>query len=213
MTVTAGRPRAAQGDRRSRSRAALLEAAARGLSKYGYANLVLKTVAAEAGYTRGALYHLFENKADLALAVVAWVHETWSAEVGYVMDEEVDAATALLALARAHAVYCRRDVARVMLTLRVEFEGQDHPVSHAVAELLEDLEARCVGLIDTGRSTGVIPPGPPSTEVADAYLATVEAVGIAVGGRAPFDVQLAERAVRGLLGLPPVETVGTDGGS
>lgn len=183
-----------------------MEAAARGLSKYGYANLVLKTVASEAGYTRGALYHLFENKAELALAVVAWVDQTWSAEVGYVMDDEAEPVDALISLARAHAVYCRRDVARVMLMLRVEFEGQDHPVGHAVGELLDALEARCVSLIDTGRSTGVIPQGPPSAEVASAYLATMEAIGIALSGRAPFDVELAERAVRGLLDLPSVGT-------
>ncbi|MGH9024854.1 MAG: TetR family transcriptional regulator, partial [Acidimicrobiia bacterium] len=37
-------------------------------------------MASEADYTRGALYHLFANKEDLAPAVVAWVEETWWAE-------------------------------------------------------------------------------------------------------------------------------------
>lgn len=46
-----------QADRRARSRAALLESAARGLSRYGYGNLVLEQVARDAGFTRGALYH------------------------------------------------------------------------------------------------------------------------------------------------------------
>ena len=48
-----------QAERSARSRGALLEAAARGLSRYGYGNLNLERVAAEAGYTRGALYHQF----------------------------------------------------------------------------------------------------------------------------------------------------------
>ncbi len=78
-----GRP--TQADRRARTRSALLEAAARGLSRDGYANLVLERVAREAGYTRGALYHLFANKEDVALAVVAWVEETWYAEVGHLL--------------------------------------------------------------------------------------------------------------------------------
>ena len=51
----ATRERPTQADRRARSRAALLEATARGISRAGYANLVLADVAAEAGYTRGAL--------------------------------------------------------------------------------------------------------------------------------------------------------------
>jgi hypothetical protein len=48
---------AAQAERRARTRDALLDAAARGLSRYGYADLALERVASEAGYTRGALYH------------------------------------------------------------------------------------------------------------------------------------------------------------
>jgi AcrR family transcriptional regulator len=54
-----------------------LETAARGLSRHGYASLVLERVASEAGYPRGALYPLFASKEDLA--VVRWVEETWNA--------------------------------------------------------------------------------------------------------------------------------------
>ena len=73
------RPRT-QAERRARTRAALLEAGARGFSRYGYGNLVLEKVAGEAGYTRGALYHLFAGKEDLAVAVVDWVADTWERE-------------------------------------------------------------------------------------------------------------------------------------
>ena len=59
----------------------MLESAARGLSRYGYGNLALEQVARDAGYTRGALYHQFRDKEDLALAVVEWVDETWRREV------------------------------------------------------------------------------------------------------------------------------------
>ena len=79
-------PRRSQADRRAETRSALLASAARGLSRYGYGNLVLADVAAEAGYTRGALYHLFADKEALALAVVAWVGETWEQEVGSQAD-------------------------------------------------------------------------------------------------------------------------------
>ncbi|MEV8537057.1 TetR/AcrR family transcriptional regulator [Streptomyces sp. NPDC051211] len=204
--VTAGAPKGArrsQADRRAQTRNALLEAAARGLSTYGYANLVLERVAGEAGYTRGALYHLFANKEELALAVVQWVEETWDAEVGRLVAAESDPVDALLALARGHAVYCRRDVAQVMLTLRVEFAGQDHPVGRAITDIVERLAADCAALIAAGRDSGAIPPGPPPAHMASAYLGIVEAVGIELAGHAPYDVELADRAVRGLLGLPP----------
>ncbi|MFD5424680.1 TetR/AcrR family transcriptional regulator [Streptomyces sp. NPDC127084] len=197
--------RRTQADRRAQTRSALLEAAARGLSTYGYANLVLDRVAAAAGYTRGALYHLFAGKEELALAVVGWVEETWEAEVGGLVDAESDPVEALLALARGHAVYCRRDVANVMMTLRVEFAGQDHPVGRAITDIVSRLEADCADLIAAGRSSGAIPPGPPPAETASAYLGVIEAVGIQLADRAPHDVELAQRAVRGLLNLPPVQ--------
>ena len=71
-----------QVDRSARTRSALLVSAAKELSRYGYGNLILERVASEAGYTRGALYHQFEDKEDLALAVLDWVQENWLREVG-----------------------------------------------------------------------------------------------------------------------------------
>src|SRR5438876_10337479 len=94
--------RATQAERRARSRSALLESAARGLSRYGYGNLVLEEVAREAGYTRGALYHQFKGKEDLALAVLEWVNETWTREVGGPAKQEPDPVAELIALARGH---------------------------------------------------------------------------------------------------------------
>src|SRR4051812_39167154 len=70
-----------QAERSARTRAALLESAAKGLSRHGYGNLVLEQVARDAGYTRGALYHQFKDKDDLALGVLEWVWRTWGEEV------------------------------------------------------------------------------------------------------------------------------------
>lgn len=201
--LTRQRPRRTQAERRARSRNALLEAAARGLSRYGYANLSLERVASEAGYTRGALYHQFANKEDLALAVVSWVDQTWHAEVGHLFTADADPVETLLAVARGHAVYCRRDVARVMMILRVEFAGRDHPVGRAIGDVVDRLLANCTDLITVARESGAIPPGPPPRDTALALIGALESVAIQLARRAPHDTALAERAVRGLLGLPP----------
>ena len=200
-TTAPPRRRPTQAERRARTRGALLEAAARGLSRYGYAKLVLEDVAREAGYTRGALYHQFRDKDDLVMAVLAWVDETWWREVGGLADGQPDAATALIALARGHAVYCRRDVARFMMALRVEFSSQDHPVAREVDRALRKLVKRCARLVNAGRRDGSIPPGPPATAVALAYIGAVEGAVIALAGRAPHDERLAARAAVGVLGL------------
>ena len=111
-------------------------------------------MASEAGYTRGALYHQFKDKEDLALAVIEWVDENWMREVGGPAKDEPDPVAELIALARGHAVYCRRDIARVVMALRVEFSSQDHPVGREIERISEGLVKRVARLIDAGRKTG-----------------------------------------------------------
>lgn len=197
--------RRTQAERSAATRAALLESAARGLSRHGYGNLKLEDVARDAGYTRGALYHQFRDKEDLALAVVRWVDETWREEVGEAVAAEQEPVAALLALARGHAVICRRDIARVSIALRMEFAGQDHPVAREVDRASASLVERCARLVSAGRRDGSIPPGPPARAVGRALVGALEGTVIAVGGRAPHDEVLAARAVAGVLGLPGVE--------
>ena len=197
----AGGWRSTQADRSARTRSALLESAARGLSRYGYGNLILERVASEAGYTRGALYHQFKDKEDLAMAVIDWVDATWRQEVGRLIDQESDPVVALIAMARGHAVYCRRDVARVAMALRLEFSGQDHPVGRHLERVSESLLERCTRLIGAGRRAGTIPAGPPARAVALALIGALEGTVIGLAGQAPHDEVLAARAAAGVLGL------------
>jgi AcrR family transcriptional regulator len=202
MTEQAAPPRRVrrtQAERSARSRAALLEATARGISRVGYGNLVLEEVAAEAGYTRGALYNQFHDKQTLVLAALEWVDDTWHAEVGSVFDEELPPVDALVELARRHAIYCRRDNARMMVALRIELGSRDHPVGNAVRVKTTDLLARVRSLIVAGRRDGSIGPGPPAAVLAAASMAAIEGVVIALAGRVGDDEQIAQRVALGLL--------------
>lgn len=198
--VTSGRRRT-QAERVEQTRSRLLESAARGFSTYGYGNVRLEDIARDAGYTRGALYHLFANKDELALAVIDWVERTWRAEVGDPAEGLDDPAERLLWTARAHARYCRKQVAAVLMSLRVEFAGRDHPVGEALSRVVGPLIADLAKLITLGRRRGSLPPGPPPRVVARAYIGVLEGVTSGVTGP-PHDADLTERAVRGLLGLP-----------
>src|SRR5918994_2624642 len=202
-STSARRP--TQAERSARTRSALLESAARGLSRAGYGNLNLERVAADAGYTRGALYHQFEDKEDLALAVLDWVHENWVREVGASAGQEPDPVAELIALARGHAVFCRRDLARVVMALKVEFSGQDHPVGQEIERVSETGVKRVARVIQKGRRDGSIPPGPPARVVALAFMGALEGAVIALAGQAPHDERLAARVAAGVLGLegPP----------
>ena len=199
--VSDPRRRPTQAERSARSRSALLESAARGLSRYGYGNLVLEEVARDAGYTRGALYHQFKDKEDLALAVVRWADETWRLEVGKPADRESDPVSTLIAMARGHAILSRRQVARVAMALRIEFSGQDHAIARELEHVQEGLVKRVARLVNAGRREGSIPPGPPARTVAFALIGAMEGAAIGLGGQRPHDELLTARAVAGVLGL------------
>jgi len=190
-----------QAERSARTRNALLESAARRISRHGYANLMLEQVARDAGYTRGALYHQFAGKEELALAVVEWAAATWDAEVWEPAQREPGPVAVLIALARGHIVFCRRDVARVMMALRMEFDRREHPVGRAVRKVEKRNLGRVAALIEAGRSDGSIPAGPP---LAAALLGAIEGLAMVVAGK-PHDEDLAERVARGVLGVPEAE--------
>ena len=197
--------RRSQADRRDQTRAALLESAARHLSRFGYGNVVLEQVARDAGYTRGALYYLFADKQELSLAVIQWVLETWDEEVAPQIDAEADAVAALFALARGHARFCRRDLAGVAMALRVEFAGQDHPVGRVVEAAYAELVERCEQLISVAREAGTLPSGPPARVTAHALVGALEGVTIALAGQRAYDELYAAQVAAGVLGLEPPE--------
>lgn len=193
--------RRSQAERRERSRTALLESAARHLSRHGYGNLVLEQVARDAGYTRGALYHQFKDKEELTLAVLRWVDEDWQREVGALVARECEPVATLVALARGHATYCRRDVARFGMALRLEFGGTDHPIGRELDRVSAALVTRCARLVSAGRRDGAVPAGPPARAVALGLVGALEGAIIFLAGQAPHDEELAERLVRGALGV------------
>jgi AcrR family transcriptional regulator len=157
--------------------------------------------ACEALDARGALYHRFKDNEPLVLAVLDLVDETWSQDVRPLVDREPDPVAALIALARGHAVFCRQDVARLMMALRLDFSGQDHPVGRKLERISESLCECCTRLIRAGRRVGTIPAGPPVRAVALAFIGAVEGAVIELAGQAPHDEALAARAAAGVLGL------------
>ena len=165
--------------------------------------MVLDRVASDAGYTRGALYHLFANKEELVLAVVESVRGEWRNEVGVLLTDETDPVATLIAVARAYATSSRHDVPSVLTRLRAEFVGTDHPIEKAINEVRRDFSKVAGRLITAGRTSGTIPPGPPAEVVAIAYMGVLDGVVNHLGGQEPFDAQFAERATIGVLGLPP----------
>ena len=72
------------------TRAAIISAARALFTVHGYAETPLETVASEADVTRGALYHHFEDKRALFLAVFVALQEELAAKLLAAADLEAD---------------------------------------------------------------------------------------------------------------------------
>lgn len=201
---SSGTNRNGHADRRARTMGALMAAGAMNISRHGYSDLVLDRIASDAGYTRGALYHLFPNKDALVLAVLEWVSLAWRDEVGFLLLDTSDPVETLISVARRSAIYSRHEQVRVLSRLRPEFVGTNHPIEQALNDLTEGYIEVVAQLITAGRTASAIPPGPPASVVARAYIGALDGVVNHLGDHAPFDAHLAESAVLGVLGLPPV---------
>lgn len=89
-------------DRTEATRTALLDAAQRLFVEKGYAETATPEIVAAAGVTRGALYHHFEDKKALFLAVAEREAVAVAAEIETTAAPETDARLALLSGARAY---------------------------------------------------------------------------------------------------------------
>lgn len=113
-TATASARRNPKGDKRERTRAALLEAARGLVREKGYERTTLEGVATRAGMTTGAIYGNFKNRDDLfiALGQKYWAPITLSITPGATFAEAMQA----LAKATLKAVDERTPVAVGRLT-------------------------------------------------------------------------------------------------
>jgi AcrR family transcriptional regulator len=82
------RPRRSQAQRRQATRDALLSAGRRLFAERGVAAVSTEELVTEAGVTRGSLYHHFQDKNDLFLAVFVQLEEQVCAEMTALIDAE-----------------------------------------------------------------------------------------------------------------------------
>jgi AcrR family transcriptional regulator len=112
------RKRRTQAERSAATRAALVAAARRLFAERGYAAVGTPEVVAAAGVTRGALYHQFEGKADLFLAVYEAVEQELTERIGQQVAAAgaTDPLAALTVGAEAFLDACAEpDVQRIVL--------------------------------------------------------------------------------------------------
>ncbi|MEO6471684.1 MAG: TetR/AcrR family transcriptional regulator [Aeromicrobium sp.] len=106
-----------QADRSGSTRAALIGAGTRLFADRGYAAVPAEVIVAEAGVTRGALYHHFDGKLGLFRAVFEELETSITAEVAAVIGEIPDQWSATIAgLGHFLDICARPEVIRIALT-------------------------------------------------------------------------------------------------
>jgi AcrR family transcriptional regulator len=100
--TSAPSPRA-RGNKRERSKAAIVAAAAQVVMRRGIAAATLDEIASVAGMTKGAIYSNFANKADLILAVVDSKQLSLGADFAAGATSDALAQAFLRLLERSHA--------------------------------------------------------------------------------------------------------------
>ncbi len=105
-----------QAARSASTRAKLIRAARTLFARRGYAAVGTEEIVRRAGVTRGALYHQFEGKEDLFLAVYEQVEQELTAGVDGQLGEITSPFAALRAGVRAFLEACRTpEVQRIVL--------------------------------------------------------------------------------------------------
>lgn len=105
---------------REQRREQLLQAAQRVFSRSGFHAAKVADVAAEAGVSQGTVYHYFDSKEELLLAVFTdWETDNLQAEIGQLLESVPSAAEALAMLAQAATA--RVSASMELLEASVEF--------------------------------------------------------------------------------------------
>lgn len=115
-------------ERGERTRGRILEAAAGAFAEGGYAATSLNAIVAASGLTKGAFYHHFDSKEELALAAFRYKQEQLVARSAAAITDAHDAPAALRALLCERAAALREDPAsRAVLRLGAEFRALASP--------------------------------------------------------------------------------------
>jgi AcrR family transcriptional regulator len=195
----------------SRTRARLLDAAAREVARHGIAGAGLGAIAEAAGLRTGSVYFHFSSKDEL---IGAMLEEGIRRSLEYLdsglaaVSADATPAARLRAAVQAHAraVAELADYAVVALSAALSPTlPTAGPDAVAFRALRHDYVHRWTGLVADAQRAGVLRPGPDPRLVRDLVLGAVNAAGLA--GRDPDEVAAA---VLGLLRLDPPGRAGVD---
>jgi AcrR family transcriptional regulator len=201
-TGIAPRPRLSRAETKEKTHRLLLEAALGAFMRFGYQGATLDRIAAEAGFTKGAIYAHFQNKEALFLELL-----------GERLRDNVITLEALIALGQERPECLDEELGRwidgvdtrdnlPLLMLELEFESRRNPSFLAVFDQIIVRHQKAIGRIIARyfEIAGRKPPMPVE-EMAASIIVMAEGVALARQTRTSGELASA-KAIRVLLGMP-----------
>lgn len=152
-------------ERQAQTREALVDAARHHFAEHGYAGASLEKIAADAGFTRGAVYANFKDRAELFLAVLDDRLQKQVSEL-----EAVGTELAALSAWRSRNARSQRGLSLAVLEFRIA-ALRDERVRKQLRDRDRALRQAFAGLITRAADTDGIQLPLPAEQVAAALLA------------------------------------------
>ena len=169
-----------RGDRKARTRALLLQAAARVYARRGFDGATLDEVAAEAGFTKGAVYSHFGSKENLLLALSEEQRSAQLAEQLQLFDRERASWERPLAGSARWMETLREEPDRFRLFIELWVRAQrDERVRAMLAGGVEELRAMIAGFARAGAEDAGLDPDPDADrQAASVFVALTMGMGL-----------------------------------
>lgn len=166
--------------RKAQTRARLLDAAAQVYARRGFDGATLDEVAAEAGFTKGAVYSHFGSKENLLLALSQQQRDAQLTEQMVLFDRERSGSGRPLAGAARWMEILREEPERFRLFVELWVRAQrDERLREQLAAGVEDLRELLAGFARAGAAdAGIEADDATDREVANVFVAMTMGIGI-----------------------------------
>ena len=140
------------------TRESIIDAATRMFVRKGFFGTSIADIATAVDMTKGALYHHFENKDAIFLAVIEKIKRTWLTMVGREVLKSRDAEVRLEALLDGHARLIEQNEAfcLVLNSVITEMDGVNPAFRDAVEGVYADLLRFVEQIVRKGQASGQV---------------------------------------------------------
>jgi TetR/AcrR family transcriptional regulator len=135
---------------------AILEAAAQLFSQHGFDGVSMRRIAEEAGVSKANIYHHYQSKNDLYLAILRESAQHLSAMVETLAQGEGDFEQRLRVFTGAHLDHLFADSATVKLVIREAFSGDEEKGRMVAEQVVGGIFNRMVAIFQAGQASGLL---------------------------------------------------------